>query len=284
MSFERDTIPITLASNLVSQPPGDFTMNFSQTLRLDVGVWKVALTNLAVWNTAYNISAALGNNTMTIFNPIPVDGTPGGETQLLTFPDGVYNGTDIIDALNTFLVENSAVQNPPVIDSNGVFTPLFLSLDTVQLKFIMNFDTTTGFRVYLNDGSLLYQLLGFDAAEYTVTTTAQEQANISNGVSAYFVRVNCLDGNFTLLNGNASDIIYSYTPNEPPGSLITYTPTFPIFIRTSGAPLQSVRVYITDQLGRVVNLNGGASNQNNPTTVTLTFIRTDKNNGQLADD
>jgi hypothetical protein len=70
------------------------------------------------------------------------------------------------------------------------------------------------------------------------------------------------------LNNVKSDVIYSFVPETPPGSLITINPNPPIYLPVREKRLiQSIRMQITDQENRLLELN------NEPVTFIFIVIK-----------
>lgn len=273
MSFERETISVIVSSSSVNQPASNFTTNLSKPIKLNEGRWVCALTNLAIWTTNYNITASAGNNVIRYFDPYASSGA--GAWNIFTLKDGVYTVQNIIDLFNDHLIENE----PAISPEPDVYPYLSLSIIPEQITTQWNFalpasPATQNFQVDMTYGTM-YKILGFNPAIYNTTTTGQNQADITNGVSSYNIHCNFLDAGSTLVAGQPSDVIFSYSPNEPPGSLISYVPTFPIFLNCSSSVLQSITLTVRDNNGNIIDLNSGPTNQNNPTTCQLLFVRKD---------
>ena len=69
------------------------------------------------------------------------------------------------------------------------------------------------------------------------------------------IHCNIVGGSYD--NNMASDIIYSFNPASEPGSLISINPINPVYLPVSAQnDIQYITMKLTDQNGRLINLNG----------------------------
>lgn len=221
----------------------DFTISFNDPLRLP-GFWEVALIKSNLWYAWYNVSAAKGNNIVRYYN-----GTLYRPN--LTIPDGQYT----IGQLNDWL--HSEMKN------NGDFT-LSGSTEIYDINLLPNYATgkvrieiTNSYRFDLQLSDL-YLLLGFDQIEVTSTQEGSELANLNDDINSLLIRTDIIDPSASYNNNVGSDIIYSFVPESIPGTNINVEPRMPIYIpiSTLGGRLKRIRLYLTDNLNRRVDLNG----------------------------
>ncbi len=266
MSFLNESVSMFLASNQPNnlQPAANFSTTLEQPLVLSDGRWCVALCGLNVWNTNPNITAALGNNKINVCDNY-TGGT--GTWNSCVFPDGLYAISDIITYFDNFIdTTYSAVNTNTILAINS---PLLTCEWTINAQWGIDMSV-----------SKIGSVLGFGVGQQTIGPVSGTQiyignlqADISNGISNYLVHCNCLDAGRSYVNGNPSDVIFSYTPSAPQGSLINYVPTFPIFMDATQATLSNIVVYITDQRNNPVTLNVPGEYYNNPTSLQLVFVR-----------
>lgn len=212
----------------------DFIIDFDPAIRLDnrAGhVWTLGLVNLKCWYSFYNISASQYNNATFIYN-----------ATTYTIEDGVYN----IDQLNT------AIQ--ALIGSTDV---TLLTLDS-QLKIAVSVTAGT---LDFSVGNF-YTLLGFDSTQGSTpivgpdTVVGNNVADVTNGIDTLYVNCNVVQGSWT--GSTSGEVIFSFIPNKPPGRALDYSPVNIIYLPVveQTGYLRSLRMYITDNLGRPVDFNG----------------------------
>lgn len=233
--------------------PADFTVNFPQPIRLD-GNYEIGLLQANIWYSYYNISSDYSNNTLRYYN--------GSAYETVTIPGGAYQLTDI----NTYLHS--------IMKINGDYT-VVSGEDTFNINILPNYNTgncivqiSGGYKLDLSSGNL-HSLLGFTASEITVTSESPNQVDITNGINNLYIHCSVIDSSY--VNGTGTnDVAYSFVPSTPPFSLITIAPSRVIFTPVIRQNIETVRIYITDQMGRSINLN------NQPTSYTF-ILRQNKN-------
>lgn len=221
----------------------DFFIDFPQSIAIEQVPgykWTVALHRVSTWFSFYNVSADYGNNVLR-YSP------NGGVTwKTITIAGGQYSYVQLDSAINALIVANGDVANNINILAN--FS---------ELKFILK--VTAPYQVDLSFGTL-YELLGFSTAQIATPIIATTQgllsANIQNGVNEIYVNSSLVNGSW--YNNQVGEVLNSFLPTSPAGSNILVTYNNPIYvpIRTDTQYIRSVHVYLRDNLGRRVNLNG----------------------------
>lgn len=221
----------------------DFSVKFNAPINLGTDQWEVALAKLNLWYSWFNISAALGNNVASYFN--------GAINQAILIPDGQYS----IDQIN------SAIH--AIMKANGDYT-LVGSTDVFDIEITPNFATnkvniqfTGGYTLDLSVGGL-YLLLGSDPVVVSTSGDLPYNANITNDVDSIWARCSIIGGGGSFLNSETSDIIYTFVPNTIPNSNINIEPIQLLYIPVvvTNNIIREIRVRITDNLGRRLDLNG----------------------------
>lgn len=243
-------ILITIDSSTSGSPTtNDITINFNSPISVRDGNYEIALIKTNLWYSFYNIAASFGNNTLKYTNAT-------AQTRTVTFEDGNYTLIQINDTLHYYMQQNgdySVVNGVNVYNINIVPDYSTLKVD-IEISGGYSLDLTV---------STLNQLLGWNQGVYNATGTGSAVANINRGVNSILIR--CSIVNSTYQNGSISDILYSFVPNVPPGSNIEVTqkPELIYLPINQTDFVRSIRIYMTDQLGRPINLN------NEPTTHLL---------------
>lgn len=229
----------------------DFEVRFGQHIHLGDDRWELALSRLNLWYSWYNISTELNNNTCRYYN--------GTVFRNITFPDGQYSVEDINDYLHT------------VMKSFGDFT-LAGSTEVYDIEMSPDYPTNKIFLELTNAYTLdlatgdLYLLLGADQADITVTGLFTNIANMTNNINSIWARCSLVEGMGSYVNDTQEDIIYTFVPDTIPNTNIDLSPITLAWIpiNVTGNIIRKIRVRITDNLSRDLNLN------NEP--VTFTFL------------
>lgn len=219
--------------------------------------WCVRLKSLKTWNTIPNISNNYQNNTYR-FRRNPADAWTS-----VSIPAGIYGIQDI----NTFIQRDLYTRG---FYGGTAEDPVFsIRLETVNTRsrclFTFLDPTTTGesgatkYAIKL-DG--LSSILGYtsglelDIDDTFNTRLSSEAVNITNDLDDISVNLNIIDSSWR--NGIQSNSIETYTASVPPGGFVERNFVNPSFIPVinSGSTIQSISVWLLDNLGRSVDLRG----------------------------
>src|SRR5215813_13755474 len=203
----------------------DFTVEFHKPLRFK----KMALQFFSIWVSWNNISEKYNNNRFSFFD--------GNVWTDMTIPDGNYT----LRELNDFMVKYFREDDPPIKFGVVFARQRFV----IKLKEHYRLDLTK---------SKLHEVLGFEP----MTFEDEEQegrfvANISRSVDDIHIHCNVIEGAY--LNEYTSEIIYSFTPSNPPGSLIAKEFDKPVFFHVKTSPVYRIRMRVTNQDGEPLELN-----------------------------
>ena len=185
---------------------------------------KVALIGVNLWFSWYNISHEYKNNIIQHFD--------GSTWRTTVLPDGFYT----IDLLNDTLMD----------------TKIGFDINKITSRAILNLKS--GGQVDFSEGKL-HKVLGFESKIYTSDKTeGTYPINISNDIDRILIHCSLVDHSY--LNNVKSDVIYSFVPETPPGSLITLNPNPSIYLPIREREhINSIRMNITDQNNRPIELN-----------------------------
>lgn len=222
----------------------NFTVRFTSPLKLEGNTndWEFALIHTSLWYNFYNVSTALGNNVIRYSHD------SGSTWTTVTFPDGLYNITNLNNYLQQQIENNGHTVNKLKILAN-------FSLLKVQLYI----EAGSNYQVDLQSSvSSFHSFLGFDSGIYTSGgfTTAQNIANITNNINTLEIHCSLVNREYTYENGKKSDIIYTLSPNEPPGSLMIRSPVNPVYLPVNTTYIESIRMQITDDRNNQISFNG----------------------------
>lgn len=221
------------------QATDNFTVGFSPALRIPRN-YEISLHSCSLWYSWYNIAAQYNNQSFRYNN--------GSTWKTITITPGLYSLPDI----NTF-VQNAMLANGDFTNVGGV-NQFYITLTPDYNTFKCLITISNSYQVDLTVGNL-YQLLGFTSIIVSSTQEGVNNVNITNGVDKVLLHIDCITGSY--VGGASSDVIFSFSADVSPSSLIEITPTKLIFLPlTQTGYLDKMRVYITDQSGNRLNLNG----------------------------
>lgn len=222
----------------------DFTIRFANPIDLGDSRWELALAKLNLWYSWYNISTELGNNTFRYFN--------GLVYRNVLIPNGQYSVTQLNQFLHSTMRDYGDFT---LLGSTYMYNlDILANYATNRVAFIIN----GGYTIDLSNGGTLYQLLGGLSAEYSVSGDLENTANLTNNVDNIWARCSLVQGGGSFINDIADDIIYTFVPENIPNTNINIVPLQLIYmpVTTTNRLIREIRVRITDNLGRRLNLNG----------------------------
>jgi hypothetical protein len=224
--------------------PNDTTDNFTIDFQPPIYIpnnWAIALESLSIWYSWYNISTDYNNTTFRYYN--------GVTWKNITITGGLYT----IDDLNSFLQTTMKSNGDSGVDGSGndVF---YITLTPNYNTFKLLINVSNSYQVDLTVGTL-YQLLGFTPIVVSSTQYGVNNVNITNGVNRIMIHMDCVTGSYK--GSSSSDVLYSFNADGAPSSLLQIKPNRLIYLplNKSGYMFQ-IRIYVTDQQNRRVNLNG----------------------------
>jgi len=143
--------------------------------------------------------------------------------------------------------------------ANGDYTAG--SPDTFYINIAPNYNTfklritiSNSYQVDLTVGTL-YQLFGFTQKIVTTTEEGINNVDITNGINRILIHIDCIIGSYK--SSGSSNVIYSFNADGPPSSLLVIKPNHLLFLPIDRTGyLQSMKIYLTDQRDRRLNLNG----------------------------
>lgn len=204
----------------------NFEVYYPVPISLDNSSYEIALIGCNIWFSWHNISHEYNNNILKHYN--------GHVWETIILPDGFYT----IDLINYYL---KLISKPIIFEINEISSRCF-----VRLK--------PGHRLDFSNGKL-HEILGFDPKVIDQDKTeGKHPINISYGIDRILIHCSLVDQSY--LNNVKSDVIYSFVPETPPGSLITVNPNPPIYLPVREKKfIQTIRMQISDQQNRLLELN-----------------------------
>ena len=229
----------------------DFTVRFNRALEFDKNRnYYVALGSISMAYSWYNVSSKYNNNTLKYSQD------SGKTWHTITIPNGNFSYQEL----------NSYIQSE--IASNG-HTKDGISIKFVSSLFKVLLSMKSGFQVDLKTGDF-GKLLGFEKKIYTTSGYSPKLPDITRSVDNVFIHTDIISD--SIVSSNKSDVIYRFSVDNLPLSYPFHIqPTHLLFNKINTKRIREVRIYITDELNRPLDLN------NIPTSVIL-IIREEKPN------
>ena len=222
--------------NQGNNKPEDFVTKFSRPIILDNNVQYVVGLNRIV-----NMSLTWFNVNASYKNQLIKYSSDGGSTfHNITFPAGVWNYTDF----NKYIKD---------ITKTGDTYPITLEFD--QTTFRVTINLANNYRLDLTHSNF-NDLIGFDKTVLSnATNIGPKVPNLSQDTD--LLNVHCDLINDSLVDGEDTDIIYSFSTSVlQPSYSFTLEPRRVTFNPVNKNNISSIRIYITDEKRRLIDLNG----------------------------
>ena len=221
----------------------NFIIKFNPSLNLNGELnHYLALDRLSMTYSWYNIRSSYGNNKIKYTH----DGTTW---QTITFTDGMYSYSDINDYIHQYMNQKSH----HTTDSKGE------KVYSINLSFILStyqvlISLSGSYQVDLR-GTNFGDLIGFEKKLVTSTEYGTKLPNITNSVDSLNINTTAIKD--SVVNGvNTNTIAVIPTDNLTRSYPFTFEPKRELHCPVSSNNISEIRVYITDSLGRPVDLNG----------------------------
>lgn len=236
------------SNNLTQGVSHDFTVKFDNEMDL-TGDWDISLVNSNIWYSWTNISTEQQNSTIQ-YSP-----DSGVNWFTVTIPDGNYNIIDIDS-----IVKATQIANGHDVGGVAQFS-IVPNYNTGKVQ--INIVSGSNFQVRFN-GSLMYRLFGFSLTQigsepFTVSTYGDNIADITDGRTKIMICTSFLENSLSMYdNSSHGTVLYSFSPDAPPGSLMKIEPNERVYINLCprGRRFDSIRMYLIDNLGNPVNVRG----------------------------
>ena len=239
--IEREIVLSSFSVKTGGNKPENFTTKFNQPIDLDPNEQYVVGLNriINMSFTWYNINADRQNQL------IRFSSDNGRTFSDITFPAGVWE----YEGMNEFIQKATVVKQAGEKD----FFPINLSFSSTTFR--VRITLATNYQLDLTQSNF-YDLIGFDKK------ILKDEVNLGPRVpnlsqDTEMLNVHCDLTNSSLVDGEESDIIYSFSTSTLRRSYgFTMEPMRVTFSPVNKNRISSIRVYITDGKRRIVNLNG----------------------------
>ena len=220
--------------------PEDFIIKFEPTLHLDPEMrHELAVDRVSMTYSWHNINDSYNNNT------IKYSKDSGSTWKTITFVDGMYSYDDISDYINQVITNND---DQPSDDKIGI--QIYFVLSSYRVVVELGDDWQLDIR-----GSKFGDLIGFTPQILTQTSYSTKLPNITNSIDSIYI--NC-----DIITDSITDGVFSNTAAVIPTDNLTrsypfsFEPKRALFSPVSKMMVSELRVYITDSIGRSIDLNG----------------------------
>lgn len=231
-----------------SLDPSDFRHNFPNPIQLGSIGYEVCLSKLSTWFSAVNL----------VSRTLKWSSDGGSTYTTISIPTGNYTVEDV----NLLLAKSQYDGAVTDSDPTGILYGIILqpNYNTNRAEFLIDNTILSGvhtFQVDLSDGgdpTNIRTFLGFPSAVVTATVSGTTTAEVTAGADEWQVRCDLHANSYA--DGVTSDVIYQFIPAVPPSASIREEPVHRTWFQVNKSTIYSVRIKLTDQSGRKIDLNG----------------------------
>lgn len=201
----------------------------------------IGLTNLTIPNTVYNFNSS--NNSITFTQ---------GTTETVSVSVGNYSASTLVTSLNSAITAAGLDITVSFDEDNALFT-------------------FTGGSAFTIDSATMFRQLGLKDQLPTASGTTYTATQVCDfaGATNLYVRIRNLSMNNLDSRGKTSNIIASIVNNVNYGDYIFYTPPEVLYFMISEQQVSHIDIEITDQEGKIIDLNGSSFNM----TLSIHFVK-----------
>ena len=226
--------------NQGNNKPENFVTRFTKPIILDSNYeYVLGLNRIINFSfTWFNLNTEYGNQL------IKFSSNNGQTFNNITFPPGVWNYPDF----DNFIKETTKTG-----DDNNPTYPITLEFDSTTFRVTVTL--AENYQLDLTHSNF-NSLIGFDKKVLKdAVNIGQRVPNLSNDTGTLNVHVDIV--NTSLVDGEESDIIYSFSTSVlTPSYSFTLEPRRVTYNPVNKQQISSIRIYITDGMRRIINLNG----------------------------
>ena len=213
----------------------DFTVRFNPAMELDKNKnYKVALDSISMAYSWYNVRSEYNNNTLKYSQD------SGKNWHTITLPNGNFSYNELNSYIQSEIASNSHTKDGISIKFVSTFFKVLLTLKS-------------GFQVDLKTGDF-GKLIGFEKKIYTATGYSPKLPDITRSVDNVVIHTNIISDSF--VSSTQSDVLYKFSVDNLPLSYPFHIePKRAKFNKINTNNIRDIRIYITDELNRPLNLN-----------------------------
>ena len=220
--------------------PEDFVIKFDPVMHLSNDMnHELAVDRVSMTYSWHNINTEYGNNT------IKYSKDNGSTFKQITFVDGMYSYDDISEYINKVITQNDDEPS-----NNRVGIKIYFVLTSYRVVVELGNQWQLGIR-----NSNFGELIGFEPIIIKNTSYSSKLPNITNSVDSIHINSDIITDSIT--DGRYSNtLLVISTDNLTRSYPFTFEPKRALFSPISKTNISEMRIYITDSLGRLINLNG----------------------------
>ena len=220
--------------------PEDFVIKFDPVMHLSNDMnHELAVDRVSMTYSWHNINTEYDNKT------IKYSKDNGKTFKQITFVDGMYSYDDISDYINQVITDND--DHP---SNNRVGVKIYFVLTSYRVVIELGNQWQLDIR-----NSNFGELIGFEPIIIKNTSYSSKLPNITNSVDSIHVNSDIISDSIT--DGRYSNtLLVISTDNLTRSYPFTFEPKRALFSPISKTNISEMRIYITDSLGRLINLNG----------------------------
>lgn len=228
------SIPLFFDSRKGQGRSENFSTSFNPPLQLDIKKsYEISLISSQIWYSWHNITST--NNLLYYTFDRRV-------FKRLLVPPGSYNIEDLNDEIKHLLENNGDNKTSITITPN---------YNTLKSRIELKNNCAIDFR----PRNSINEILGFDST-YLIGNRIHDSQNIVNitNINSLLIHCSLIEGSY--INGLSSDLLYSVSPNVPPGYLIQVEPKQKVYVPIKNlSQIDSIRFFIKDQDNNFVDMN-----------------------------
>ena len=220
---------------ILSGKDTQLTSTFTPSIELK-GNWALALESISTYNSIPNVTA--DNNVFRYNN--------GTVWKSLTLRTGSYEIEQLNAEISRLMKNNS--------DYDTVNDVPYINIDANVSRLTSIITLTNNYQVDFTVANSIGPLLGFGSV--ILTNAYNESPNPVNIITVNSILVNCNVTRSFYLNGQQSNSIYSVPINVSPGYRLISHPNTLQYHKIVLDRLEGIRVWLTDDTGKPLNLRG----------------------------
>jgi len=216
----------------------DFITRFSPTIKLDRSKnYEASFISLETYNSIPNITSD---------NNIFKYSTDSGVTwKIITLLKGAYE----LEAINNEILRQMAINGDSGTDTFYINIDANISTQSSIINI-----TNNNYQVDFTVSNSIGSILGFDNVILTSGYNISPKPVDIIKVNSIRVNVDIIEGSY--VDGIPGPTIYSFFPKANPGYKVIERPTYPIFYSVSVYDISYIRVWLTDQNEKPIDLRG----------------------------
>lgn len=227
----------------------DFITSTGANTKLGPGNWEVGLISASVCYGWPNISPTLGNNIIKYR-------TSGiAEWKTITIPEGIYTIgllNDYVKAIMRVNTDYSAGEDARTTATTDDIYYINLGANPATGRVLIS--VSNSYQLDLS-ASKIYEMLGYLEGTVINTDGDFESVNVpdfNRGVNQVQIRCSLVRNSSSLVNGETSNVLYSFQPSGSPYEIMRIQPSQPIYLDLAGGKIDKIYVQITDQDGKLL--------------------------------